>query len=252
MKLKGKVAIVTGGANGIGRAIALRFAREGAHIVVVDTDPEQANEVVKEIEALKGKAIATQTDVRDSREVNQMVEAVLREFDKIDILVNNAGGTARDRSTLFHECPEDVWDFVIDTNLKGTFLCTKAVLKYMMPQRSGRILSTSSTEGVRGSTAKGGVEYSAVKAGIIGFTKSLAKQVGQYGITVNCYSPGAILTRAWKAFPERCEAMQKRNYLGRLGEPNDVANMACFLASDEASWITGQNFIVDGGDSLGW
>ena len=254
MKLTDKVAIVTGAGSGIGRAIALRFAKEGANVVVADVDLEWANKVVDEIKTLNSRAIATKTDVKKSREVNQMVKAALDEFGKIDILVNNAGGTARERSTPFHECPEEVWDFVIDTNLKGTLICTRAVLPHMIERRSGKILSTASVAGISGADKDqaGGVEYTAAKAGIIGFTKVLAKQYGQYGIAVNCYSPGPTRTAAVAKLPHLFERLEKRNYLGRLGEPEEIANVAAFLASDEANWVTGQNYVIDGGESLGW
>lgn len=253
MKLKDKVAIVTGAANGIGRAIALQFAKEGAHIVVADINLEAANKVADEMRAFKVRAIAIKTDVKSTEDVNRMVKAALDEFGKIDILVNNAGGSARERGTLFHECPDELFDFAIDNNLKGTFKCSRAVLPHMMQRRTGKILSTASVDGVRGRGIPGRVEYSAVKAGIIGFTKALAQVVGPYGIRVNCFSPGPIATAAAiEESPEFFRKVKERNYFGRLGEPDDVAKMATFLASDDADWVTGQNIIVDGGDSLGW
>lgn len=253
MKLKDKVAIVTGAASGIGRAIALRFAKEGANIIVADINLEAANKVADEMRALNVRAMAIKTDVKSTEDVNRMVKAALDEFGKIDILVNNAGGSARGRGTSFHECPDELFDFVIDNNLKGAFKCSRAVLPHMMQRRTGKILSTASVDGVRGRGLPGVVEYSAVKAGIIGFTKALAQAVGPYGIRVNCFSPGPIATAgAMAGSPEFFVKVKERSYFGRLGEPDDVANVATFLASDDADWVTGQNIIIDGGDSLGW
>jgi 3-oxoacyl-[acyl-carrier protein] reductase len=253
MKLKNKVAVVTGGASGIGRAIALRFAKEGASITVADINLEAANKVADEIRALNVRAMAIKTDVKSTEDANRMVKATLDEFGKIDILVNNAGGSARRRGTPFHECPDDLLDFVIDNNLKGAFKCSRAVLPHMMQRRTGKILSTASVDGVRGRGAPGVVEYSAVKAGIIGFTKALGQAVGPYGIRVNCFSPGPIATPNVIANnAEYFRKIKERNFFGRHGEPDDVANVATFLASDDSDWVTGQNIIVDGGDSLGW
>jgi NAD(P)-dependent dehydrogenase (short-subunit alcohol dehydrogenase family) len=253
MKLRDKVAIVTGAASGIGRAIALRFAKEGANIIVADINLEGANKVAAEIRPLNVRAMAIKTDVTSTEDVSRMVKATLDEFGKIDILVNNAGGSARGRGTLFHECPDELFDFVIDNNLKGAFKCSRAVLPHMMQRRSGKILSTASVDGVRGRSLPGVVEYSAVKAGIIGFTQALAQAVGPYGIRVNCFSPGPIATAgAMGGSPEFFIKIKERSYFGRLGEPDDVARVVAFLASDDADWITGQNIIVDGGDSLGW
>ena len=254
MKLKDKVAIITGGGRGIGRAMALRFVNEGASVVIADKDIEPAEAVVNEIKALGGRAIATKTDVRKRVEVNQMVQAALDEFGKIDILMNNAGQSSRDKGTAFHKTSEEQWDFIMDTNLKGVFHCTQAVLPHMIERQSGRVINTASICGVNATAgiAGGGVEYPVAKGGIIIFALALSKEVGQYGITVNCISPGPTVASGIAANPERFEMLRKRNYLGRLGKPEDIANLATFLASDEASWITGQNYVVDGGESLGW
>ena len=253
MRLKDKVAIVTGGGGGMGRAISIRFAREGANVIIAEINADAGNRVVEEIKALNAsEAITIQTDVKNGRQVNQMIQAALDRFEKIDILVNNVGVSAREKSTLFHESTEEIWDFVIGTCLKSAFHCSKAVLPHMMQRRSGKILNVSSVDGIYGGRLPGEVEYSAAKAGVIIFTRALAKQYGPYGILVNCWSPGPVKTAAMKAFPERFKEFEKRSYVGRLGEPEEVANLATFLASDEANWITGQNFVIDGGESLGW
>ncbi len=254
MKLRNKVALITGGGRGIGRAMALRFVKEGASVVIADKNLEPAEAVVNEIKALNGKAIAIKTDVRKRAEVNQMVQAALDEFGKIDILMNNAGQSSRDKGTAFHKTSEEQWNFIMDTNLKGVFHCTQAVLPHMIERQSGKIINTASICGVNATAgiAGGGVEYPVAKGAIIIFALALAKEVGQYGITVNCISPGPTVASGIAANPERFEMLRKRNYLGRLGKPEDIANLAAFLASDEASWITGQNYVVDGGESLGW
>ncbi|MDF2722778.1 MAG: short-chain dehydrogenase/reductase [Paenibacillus sp.] len=241
MKLQHKTAIITGAAHGIGRAIALRYAKEGANVIVSDINLELANEVVKEIQTAGGEAIAVQVDVRNSAEIAAMVETTLATYGRIDILVNNAGGAARERGTMFHKQTEEVFDWVIDVNLKGTILCTRAVINRMIDQGSGKIISMSSIAGVVG--AQTGSEYAATKAGIIAFTKSLAMEVGQHGINVNCIAPGAIVT-----VPRLANI---KTYLGRTGEPDEVASLALFLCTDEASFITGQNYIIDGGRCWG-
>ena len=246
MKLENRVAIVTGGANGIGRAIILGLVKEGADVVVADIEIEPANEVVNEIRALGRKAIAMKVDVVKSEETKRMAKATLAEFGKIDILVNNAGGSARERRSLFHESKEEVWDYVLGINLKGVLNCTRAVINHMIERRTGKIVSTASTVGIAGDA--GLADYSAAKAGIIGFSMALAKEVAGYGINVNCVLPGAILTRALKTFPEIVESRKRSSGKGlrSLGEPEDIAPMVVFLASDEASFISGQNFSVNG------
>jgi NAD(P)-dependent dehydrogenase (short-subunit alcohol dehydrogenase family) len=252
MKLKDKVAIVTGGGCGMGRAICLRFAQEGAKVVIGEIDPETGNEVAEEIKAANGEAIAIQTDAKKGEDVNRLVKAALDKYGRIDILVNNVGVAAGEKSTMFHESTEEIWDFVIAMCLKSAFHGARAVLPHMMERRNGKILNVSSVDGMYGGGKPGEVEYSAAKAGVIVFTKSLAKQYGRYGITVNCWSPGPVRSRATEWYPDRFKIYEERNYLGRLGEPEDIANLAAFLASDEANWITGQNIAVCGGESLGW
>ena len=254
MRLKNRVAIITGAGRGMGRAMALRFVNEGGIVVAADKDLEPAEAVVNEIKALNGRAISIKTDVRKRAEVNCMVQAALDEFGTIDILMNNAGQGSRDKGTVFHKTMEEQWDFIMDTNLKGVFHCTQAVLPHMITRRYGRIISTASICGINatGSIVGKGIEYAVAKGGIIIFATALAKEVGQYGITVNCISPGPIRTGVVEVLPVLLETLRKRNYMGRLGETEDIANIAAFLASDEASWITGQNYVIDGGESLGW
>jgi NAD(P)-dependent dehydrogenase (short-subunit alcohol dehydrogenase family) len=242
MKLEDKVAIVTGGANGIGRAIALRLAREGADVVVGDIEVDSAKEVIKEIESLGRKGMAGKIDVAKGD------DARINKFGKVDILVNNAGGSARERRSLFNESKEEVWDFVININLKGAFNCTRAVINHMIERKSGKIVNIGSQAGMVGT--KGLVDYSAAKAGIIGFTMALAKEVASYGINVNCVSPGPIQTRMATSFG--IEELKQMTGLGRLGKPEDVAAMVLFLVTDEADYITGQNYLVGGLSNLGF
>ncbi len=183
MKLENRVAIVTGGANGIGRAISLALAKEGADVVVADIEIEPANEVANEIKALGRRAIAIKTDVSKSEEVKQMAKTTLGEFVQIDILVNSAGGSARERGTLFHESIEEVWDYVLGINLKGVLNCTRAVINHMIERRSGKIVSIASTAGIHGRA--GTADYSAAKAGIIGFSMALATEVAAYGMNIS-------------------------------------------------------------------
>ena len=247
-----KVSIVTGGARGMGRAIALRLAKDGADIVVSDINLEGANEVVKEIETLGRRALAIRTDVAKSSEVNQMVETTLKEFGRIDILVNNAGGSAGERKSLFHESTEEVWDYVIGVNLKGVLNCCRAVIGPMMKQRSGKIVSIASVSGIFGH--KGLADYSAAKAGVIGFTMALAKEVASYGVNVNCVSPGPIETPGISERVSRDynEYIIKTTGFGRAGKPEEIASMVAFLASDESNFISGQNIPVCGIRNLGY
>ena len=175
------------------------------------------------------------------------------EFGRLDILVNNAGGGARERGRLFHEASFETLDYVVGKNLMGTLYCTRAVLPYMVEQQDGAILSIASAAAVNGADKdmRGGVEYSAAKAGYLGFTMALSKQIARYGIRVNCISPGPINTTPQQPPNELMKRLQDRNPLGRMGTPEEVAALAAHLASDEAKWITGQNFTIDGGESLG-
>lgn len=244
MLLGGKAALVTGASRGIGRAIAIRLAGEGAKVAINYAGNEKAAQEVKSvIEANGGEAILVQADVASPEAVDEMVAKVTEAFGTIDILVNNAGIT-RD-GLLARMKPED-FDAVIDTNLKGVFYCTKAVAKLMMKKRSGRIVNMASVVGLMGNA--GQANYSAAKAGVIGFSKSVAKELASRGITVNMVAPGFIGTDMTAVLSDKVrEAMVEEIPLKRMGQPEDVANAVAFLVSDQASYITGQVVNVDGG-----
>ncbi|MBT2687997.1 3-oxoacyl-[acyl-carrier-protein] reductase [Bacillus sp. ISL-47] len=244
MKLEGKAALVTGASRGIGREIALGLAKQGADIAVNYSGSEKrANEVVDEIKALGRNAFAVQCDVSDSESVANMVKETIEKFGKLDILVNNAGIT---KDNLIMRMKEDEWDDVININLKGVFLCTKAVTRQMMKQRSGRIINISSIVGVSGNP--GQANYVAAKSGVIGLTKTSAKELATRGITVNAIAPGFITTDMTDKLNEEVrDQMLKQIPLARFGDPADIANVAVFLASDDSRYMTGQTLHVDGG-----
>ena len=244
MLLDGKTALVTGASRGIGRAIALRLAAEGASVAInYAGNTAKAEETKAAIEAAGGKAALFQADVSDSAQVEQMVAAVTEAFGTIDIRVNNAGIT---RDGLLMRMKEEDFDAVLDTNLKGIFHVTKAVSKLMMKKRAGRIVNMASVVGIMGNA--GQTNYAAAKAGVIGFTKSAAREFAARGITVNAVAPGFIATDMTAAMPEKAkEATLAAIPLRRMGEPEDVANAVAFLVSDQASYITGQVVKVDGG-----
>lgn len=244
MHLEGKVALVTGASRGIGRAVAIRLAQAGADVVVNYAGSEgAAQETVDAIEALGRKAIKIQANVADAEQVGAMVQEAHDAFGHIDILVNNAGIT---KDGLLMRMKDEDWDAVLDINLKGTYLVTKAVSKIMMKQRSGSIINMTSVVGVMGNA--GQTNYAASKAGVIGFTKSCAKELASRGITVNAIAPGFINTDMTDVLPEKVkEAMVAEIPLGRMANAEEVATVATFLASDFANYITGQVINVDGG-----
>ncbi|MCM3600222.1 3-oxoacyl-[acyl-carrier-protein] reductase [Robertmurraya korlensis] len=244
MKLLGKVALVTGASRGIGRDIAIELAKAGANVAVNYAGSEaRANEVVQEIQSLGREAFAVQCDVANGESVAEMVKQTIDRWGSLDILVNNAGIT---RDNLIMRMKEDEWDDVINTNLKGVFLCTKAVTRQMMKQKSGRIINISSVVGESGNA--GQANYVAAKAGVIGLTKTTAKELAPRGITVNAVAPGFITTDMTdKLTDEIKEGMLKMIPLAKFGEPKDIAHAVTFLASDDSRYITGQTIHVNGG-----
>ena len=247
MNFAGKTAVVTGGSRGIGRAICLELARGGANVVLCYAGNEAAaQETVKDCEALGAKALAVRCNVADAAEVKALMDAALAEFGAIHILVNNAGIT---RDGLLLLMKEEDFDAVLDTNLKGAFLCMKAVARTMTRQRYGRIVSLSSVVGLRGNA--GQMNYAASKAGVIGLTKSMAKELASRGITANAVAPGFIETDMTAAMPEAAKtATLSAIPAGRLGAAEEVARAVAFLASEEAGYITGQVLAVDGGMAM--
>ena len=237
------MALVTGAAQGIGKAVALLLARNGADIVVSDINLEKAEETAKEVQVLGRKALAIKVDVAKSNDVDKMVQAILAQFGHIDILINNAG-IARDKLIL--RMTEEDWDVVLNINLKGTFNCTKAVVRHMSKQKSGKIVNIASVVGEMGNAGQG--NYAASKAGVIGFTKTIAREFAQRGINVNVIAPGYIETPMTEALPDKVKEDLKRLIpMDRLGKPEDVAEAVLFLVSESANYITGQVLNVNGG-----
>ncbi len=244
-ELQGKVALVTGASRGIGKAVALKLSSLGAKVAINHIAPEKANAdgVVAAIAQQGGEAMAVEADIRNSEAVKAMVQAVTDKWGTLDILVNNAGIT---KDTLVLRMSDEAWDDVLSINLRGAFVCTRAALRPMVRQKSGRIISMSSISGIMGTAGQG--NYSASKAGLIGFTKSVAREVGGMNITVNAIAPGFIMTDMTDRLPqERKDAILSMVSLRRFGQPEEVAELIAFLASDRAGYITGQVVGIDGG-----
>lgn len=246
MRLKDKKAIVTGGGRGIGRAIALAFAKEGADVLVnYQSNETAAREVVESIEALGRKAICVKTDVSNYHDAQAMVDRAVQELGGMDILVNNAGMS---QPALLLNMTEETWDRIIGIHLKGTFNCTQAVARYMKEKKSGKIINVISTAGLFGTV--GQINYASAKAGVIGFTKSASRELGRYGINVNAICPGVTateMTTKVRSDEKLKEVYLSRIQLGRFAEPEEIAPVFVFLASEDARYITGQVLCVDGG-----
>ncbi len=246
MLLNDKVALITGAGGGIGEATALRFAEEGAFVVINDVIEENANMVKDKIASKGKKAMVLTADISKKAQVEEMIKKTVESFDRLDVLVNNAG---INRDAFAKKMTEEQWDAVIAINLKGTFLCSQAAIEVMSRNNWGRIINTSSI-GALGNM--GQANYAASKCGVIGLTKTLALECARYNITVNCVAPGATKTPMTAQMPQNIvEMITKKIPLGRFAEPNEIANMHVFLASNQASYITGQVIFVDGGISVG-
>lgn len=245
--LKNKVAIVTGGSGAIGRAICCRLAAEGAIVYVCGMTGSKISAVVKEIINLGGEAYETNLDVTDERNIHETFKGIIEKHAKIDILITSAGGSAREKSNILPDQDIAVIDEVLNINLRGTMLCAREASIQMVKQKSGKIIALSSTIGVGGKA--GFSEYAAAKGGVVLFVKSLAMELGKYGINTNCVTPGIV--QRDKISQQQLERIKQTNYLNSYCTPEDISNMVTFLVSEEASFITGQNFIVDGGRSLG-
>jgi len=244
MLLDGRVAIVTGASRGIGKAVAIALAKVGAKVVInYAGNAEAAEEVLKTITANGGQAITVQADVANAEAVDALIRQTVETYGKIDILVNNAGIT---RDALLVRMKDEDWDAVMNTNLKGVFYCTKAVTKLMIKQRSGKIINMASVVGLMGNASQ--ANYAAAKAGVIGFTKAMAKELASRGITVNAIAPGFIATDMTHSLSDQVKGdLAARVPLNRLGTAEDVAAVAVFLATDSANYMTGQTLNVDGG-----
>lgn len=243
MMLEGKIALITGGAQGIGRAIALRFAREGARLGVSDINVEKAKETAKELEGLGCEALAIGGNVADAKAAEAMIEETLNRFGRLDVLVNNAGIT---RDGVLLRMKDEDWDLVLAVNLKGAYHCTKAALRPFLKQKGGKIVNIASVTGQMGNAGQS--NYAASKAGLMGFTKSVAREYANRNIQVNAVAPGFIDTAMSQAIPEKGrEFLIKQIPMERLGTPEDVAEAVLFLASSAADYITGQVLNVNGG-----
>lgn len=255
MKLENQVAVVTGGGRGIGRATAIKLAGEGAQVVIASTSLQPATEVVGEITAAGGNALAIQTDVSDYNSVKHLFSEVTTRCGTVDILVNNAGGSARGNMSLFSDSEEDTWDAVLGVNLKGVFYTCRQAIGPMLEKGRGTIINIGSVAGMIGLASQ--VDYSAAKGGVIAFTKALAKEVAARGVRVNCVSPGPISSDAGRNIPPAMRknlalnALIDATGLGHFGTPDDIASLVAFLASEDAKFITGQNYPVCGLMNLG-
>jgi len=249
MRLKDKIALVTGSSTGVGRAVALAFAKEGAKLVINYTSNEKAaNEVVEMIKGMGSDAIAVKADVANKKEAEELVNAGIEKFGRLDILVNNAGFT---RPALMINMTEEQWDAVVDIHMKGTFLCSQAAAKYMIEQKSGKIINVTSVAGVVGTV--GQINYSAAKGGIISMTKSIARELARYNICCNVISLGIVetdMTEKIRTDEKLREIYMNRILLKRFAKPDDIAPAFVFFASDESNYITGQLLCVDGGYGL--
>ena len=246
MRLQGKISIITGSGRGIGQATAIKFAKEGAKVIVCDVTPEWIDETVAQIKASGGEAIGFYVDVRDMKSISKMVSAVMTQYGRIDTLVNNAGIVM---DSQLKNMTNDQFDTVIDINLKGTYNCTRAVVDVMLAQNSGVILNASSVVGLYGNF--GQTNYAASKFAVIGMVKTWAKELGKKGIRANAVCPGFIKTPILNSIPERVlRAMEEKVPMGRLGTAEEVANVYAFLASDEASYVNGAVIEVGGGVTI--
>jgi NAD(P)-dependent dehydrogenase (short-subunit alcohol dehydrogenase family) len=245
-RLAGRIALVTGAANGIGRASAIRLAREGADVALVDREGDALHAVAREIEAAGRQVLPFTADWTDTSAVREAFAAIRQRFGRIDILFNNVGQSARERASLFHVSAEETWRFVIEVSLLATMRATRLAVEEMRSRRSGRIVNMSTESAFYGDV--GFADYAAAKMGVVGFTRSLARELAPFHVNVNAVCPGAIRTRAHDRLPrEVIDKVRNSVPMGYVAEPEDVAGVVAFLASDDARYITGQSILIDGG-----
>ena len=245
-RLAGRIAVVSGAANGIGRASALRLAREGADLVVIDREGDPLAEVARGVEGLGRRVLPITTDWTDATAVRDAFAAARRTFGRVDVLFNNVGQSARERASEFHLSREETWRFVIEVSLLTTMRATREVVEEMRARRSGRIVNMSTESAFYGDI--GFVDYAAAKMGVVGFTRSLARELAPFQVNVNAVCPGAIRTRAHDRLPkEVIDRVRNSVPMGYVAEPEDVASVVAFLASDDARYVTGQSILIDGG-----